>query len=411
MTRRSIQVLAGIVLLAAPAGSIVAQPRADLQAPPRFTLDVGANSVSWTAFPGALVPSPRQSGVSITPGVHLDGAGHTIDAAGSWASDPTGGGILQGSGLLSLYTPSRGLLRGEFTASANGSRLADGFASARAQGGVRVHAGAGRAGAWLGGSAGTAGYDSTWRQLRQAEAGAWLAFPAGALVLSATPTRLAFGNVSDRFTDIEAGARIVRNRAELGLAFGSRTGRSTAIAALGGASVWGTVAATIWMTPTVALTSSAGTYPVDAAMRFPGGQFVSAGMRVAFDRVGRAAVAPVASRATSTTDRRESSDAPGIDGARPALTIFSGAPGAPRTVRVVVSSAVDRVEVAGSFNNWEPVPLERTRTGEFRTTLNLPAGRHEIAVRVNGGAWMAPAGLVALRDEFGGESGVLMVDR
>ena len=48
-----------LVLLVTSAGSTLAQSRPDLMAPPRVTLDVGANSVSWTAFPGASVPSPR----------------------------------------------------------------------------------------------------------------------------------------------------------------------------------------------------------------------------------------------------------------------------------------------------------------------------------------------------------------
>lgn len=403
-----------LVLLTTSAGSTLAQSRPDLAAPPRVTVDVSANSVSWTAFPGAGVPSPRQSGVSITPGLHFDGARHTVDLVGSWASDPNGGGIVQGSGLLSLYTPARGGVRGEFTGNASGSRLADGFTSARALGGLRVHAGGSRTGAWLGANAGTAGYDSSWRRVQQAEAGAWYAFTSGAVVLTTTPTRVALDGLVDQYTDVEAGVRLVRDRAEVGIALGTRTGRSTGIVDLGGSTAWGTVATTVWMTSTLALTVSAGTYPVDAAMRFPGGRFASAGMRVAFGRGAGAtttrASAPTEAR-TDNVGRSGDTGAPRENSARPELSIAkSTGSGTTRTLRIGVPTTATKMEVAGSFNNWTAVPMTRTAAGIFSVTLDLPAGQHEIAVRVNGGAWIAPQGLVVLRDEFGGESGVLVID-
>lgn len=396
-----------LVLLVTSAGSTLAQSRPDLMAPPRVTLDVGANSVSWTAFPGASVPSPRQSGVSITPGLHFDGARHTVDLVGSWASDPAGGGIVQGSGLLSLYTPTRGGVRGEFTGNASGSRLADGFTSARAQGGLRLHAGGSRTGAWLGANAGTAGYDSSWRRVQQAEVGAWYAFPAGAVVLTATPTRVTLDEMVDRYTDVEAGVRVVRDRAEVGIALGTRTGRSTGIDDLGGSTAWGTVATTVWMTPTLALTGSTGTYPVDAAMRFPGGRFASVGMRIAFGR----GAGTSATRADDAPARTSETGASRETAARPVLSITrTTRTGTTRTLRIAVPATATKVEIAGSFNNWTAVPMTRAAAGRFRVTLDLPAGQHEIAVRVNGGAWVAPQGLVVRRDEFGGESGVLVID-
>lgn len=409
MARLGFPAAATLMLLTTPVGSIVAQPRADVQSAPRFTLDAGATSVAWTAFPGSAVPSPRQSGVSVTPGMHFDGARHSIDLVGSWSSDPSGGGIVQGSGSMSLYTPAFGVVRGEFTGSGSGSRLADGFASARGQGGVRVHASGSGVGAWLGGHTGAAGYDSTWRRVQQAEVGTWLSFPAGALVLTATPTRVALGTAADRFTDIEAGARLLRDRAEFGVALGTRTGRSAAVTALGGATVWGTVAATVWVTPMLALTGSAGTYPVDAAMRFPGGRFVSAGMRVALHRAPAATVR-VAGRSEDAAHGVAANEPSNAAAAHPALVIVS-ADGDVRTVQVVVGSDARTVEIAGSFNNWEPTPLGRSGAGEFRAIIRAPAGRHQVALRVNGGAWVAPKGMVSVRDEFGGESGIWILDR
>jgi hypothetical protein len=42
-------------------------------------------------------------------------------------------------------------------------------------------------------------------------------------------------------------------------------------------------------------------------------------------------------------------------------------------------------------------------------TLPIPAGAHEIALRIDGGAWIAPPGLTTIRDEFGGISGLLVI--
>ena len=38
-------------------------------------------------------------------------------------------------------------------------------------------------------------------------------------------------------------------------------------------------------------------------------------------------------------------------------------------------------------------------------------GLHHISVRVDGGAWGAPPGLLTARDGFGGEVGVLMIGK
>jgi hypothetical protein len=88
----------------------------------------------------------------------------------------------------------------------------------------------------------------------------------------------------------------------------------------------------------------------------------------------------------------------------------SVSPGTEGTLLVVRVSAGEsqRVEVAGSFSGWEPVPLTRTPGGwEARATLH--SGRYRVAVRVDGGPWRAPLNLGKVRDEFGGEAGLVVV--
>ena len=81
--------------------------------------------------------------------------------------------------------------------------------------------------------------------------------------------------------------------------------------------------------------------------------------------------------------------------------------GAAVTVRVQAPSSAS-VEFAGSFNDWASLPM--TRIGDtFELTVELPRGTHRVAVRVNGGEWKAPTGLARVKDELGGESGIVVV--
>lgn len=68
-----------------------------------------------------------------------------------------------------------------------------------------------------------------------------------------------------------------------------------------------------------------------------------------------------------------------------------------------------RVDVAGDFSDWDPVPLVRQGSGAWTARLRLATGVHQIALRVDGGPWVAPAGLATVTDEFGGVAGVFVV--
>jgi hypothetical protein len=80
------------------------------------------------------------------------------------------------------------------------------------------------------------------------------------------------------------------------------------------------------------------------------------------------------------------------------------------SVLVVRVAAPDSssVEIAGSFSDWQPVPVRRTETG-WEARIALPRGRYRLGVRINGGKWRAPGNLGKVLDEFGGESGLVVV--
>jgi 1,4-alpha-glucan branching enzyme len=75
----------------------------------------------------------------------------------------------------------------------------------------------------------------------------------------------------------------------------------------------------------------------------------------------------------------------------------------------VLAPDARRVEIAGDFTDWQPVPMERVPAGRWRFDVRLAPGVHQLNVRVDGGAWEVPAGLASLRDEFSGGVGLLVV--
>lgn len=66
------------------------------------------------------------------------------------------------------------------------------------------------------------------------------------------------------------------------------------------------------------------------------------------------------------------------------------------------------VEVAGSFSGWDPVPITKTPSG-WQMQVILKPGRHRVAIRYDGGAWRAPGNLGRVKDDFDGESGIIIV--
>lgn len=81
--------------------------------------------------------------------------------------------------------------------------------------------------------------------------------------------------------------------------------------------------------------------------------------------------------------------------------------GATLVVRVQAHDTL-AVEVAGDFSDWRPVPLMREGS-VWVARIPLPPGKHHVGVRANLGPWRAPRNLARVRDDFGGESGLIVV--
>jgi hypothetical protein len=80
------------------------------------------------------------------------------------------------------------------------------------------------------------------------------------------------------------------------------------------------------------------------------------------------------------------------------------------TLLTVLVNAPDSVivEIAGSFSGWDPVPITKTPSG-WQMQVVLKPGRYRVAIRYDGGAWRAPGNLGRVKDDFDGESGIIIV--
>jgi 1,4-alpha-glucan branching enzyme len=68
-----------------------------------------------------------------------------------------------------------------------------------------------------------------------------------------------------------------------------------------------------------------------------------------------------------------------------------------------------QVEIAGTFNNWAPAPLEKGADGAFHATLSLPPGTYEYRFIVDGTWVQDPANSDTVPNPYGGVNSVLTV--
>lgn len=194
---------------------------------------------------------------------------------------------------------------------------------------------------------------------------------------------------SEPMLTVLTGATMAFGRAELTGEIGGRQGSQ----AVGFAEVqhwaemWYSVVASYRVTPGTLVRAGAGGYPTDYIRQLPNGSYASLGVR--FERGKRQQV-----------DWYQPPDLPAfrVD------TIAGGA----RVIRVRAPRAL-KVELSGDFTDWTPLPMRALDGGAWELVLPIAAGTYRVSVRVDGGAWSAPPGLVPVADEFNGEVGVVVI--
>jgi hypothetical protein len=336
------------------------------------------------------------SAVTVTPRFAANGRRAAAEVYGTYSQFGSGGWSTQGALSGSLFTPiARGLLA-EVSGFAAGSTHQDDTRTGEVLANARLHSmrawgelfiGAGGGRTWVGG-----GSSSVF--LGEAGASTLLRDLTATLVL--TPTVVD----SLKYTDGQLSLSWTHTKLDLGAVLGIRAGDQ--LTALGGtARSWGSVNAVRWLRPRLALVAAGGTYPIDPTQGFPGGRFVSLSIRLATRR---------ASESQPVNAQQPQIEAPPADGL-PVVTEFAAEQTAVRAVRLKVKApGAQLVEVSGDFTSWTPVRLNPSSDGSWAVTLLMEPGKYQMNLRVNGGEWLVPPGLLSMLDEFGGRVGLLIVE-
>ncbi len=360
----------------------------DLMAQVVGAVDVGVSDVRYDGF------FPSTAG-SISPMLRLERPWALFSARGTYLRFESGRHSLQGNLAASLFTRSAGGLRGEVSGKVGASRYAAFASFSHVMVGPRVHLAGEREGAWVGGMAGRASFGQTRRPVTAFSVGTWAERLAATWLVSATVTHIG----DTVYSDIEGTAHWQRGRVEFDGVLGVRGWSRGA-----GHGVYGEATAAYALSAWLALVVSGGRYPTDPTRGSVSGRYFSATLRMT--------ALPWRSRQPVFTPRvvpRWHAPANGSDPAHVTIEVHDCRCGERVHTLLVRASEASNVEIAGDFTDWEPVSLSPGDGSKWTLTLPLPPGTFRFNIRIDGGVWLVPAGLLRLIDEFGGAVGLLTV--
>lgn len=194
---------------------------------------------------------------------------------------------------------------------------------------------------------------------------------------------------SEPMLTLGTGATVAVGRAELTGEVGARQG-SRAVGASevrSWSELWYSAVVSYRVTPGTLVRAAAGAYPTDFIRQLPNGSYASLGVRL-------------------ERGKRQQMDwyqPPEL----PAFRVDTIAGGA-RVIRLRAPRALE-VELSADFTDWIPLPMRALSGGAWELVLPIAAGTYRVSVRVDGGPWSAPPGLVPVADEFNGEVGVVVI--
>jgi hypothetical protein len=330
----------------------------------------------------------------ITPHLGIDWREAFADASATFSQFTIGGWSLQGVASGSRFLPINRQFLGEVGLLAGGSTHHDGTRTGEIVGNARLHIPTHSVEFFVGTGAGRTWDGSAWRTLVLGEAGASIGSSDRGAVITITPTTVD----SINYADLQGTLSWSTSFADIGAVVGSRIGDQLTNLS-GTARSWASVSAIRQLNRRVAISLSGGTYPIDPTQGFPGGRFASLAVRLATGRTPAPSAPPLdptglAAPSTGVTSFETRRDEQGR------MTFTVNAPGA------------QTVEINGDFTQWIPVRLTRDvgDASRWTATLSIEPGKYQMNVRVDGGQWMVPPGLLSLRDEFGGAVGLLVVE-
>jgi hypothetical protein len=342
--------------------------------------------------------SVNATAAAITPDFRFDSGRTSAEAVGTFSQFSSGGWSSQGTLSTSFFPARAGPLFLELSGFGGGSYHHDGTRTGEAIANARVHFSGDRLGAFGGGGLGTTWNVGGWRRILLGEIGAWTRYGPGSALVTLTPVAV---NDTTRYADGQLSFEGTRDRLDFSATAGYRWG-SRLPPELSGAKGWASLSGTGWLTPVWGVVAAAGTYPVDPTQGFPGGRFLSLGVRLA-------------------TARRNATILQNYDLKGPSAAVSSESSGDVAVFRVVKdpqggnvlhfhAPQATRVEMSGDFTQWAPVDLLRSPDGWWSGAVPAGAGTYQMNLRVDGGPWMVPPGMLSMKDEFGGVTGLLVIE-
>jgi len=352
-------------------------------------LDVGAAALRYadTLSTGAA---------TVTPHLLADWGSVVVEASGTYSQFTSGGGSsAQGTFAASQFFPTGHRLFFELGGFAGGSTHSDGTRTGEVLANGRIHIPGDNKEVFLGVGGGRTWDAVEWRNVLLGEVGASIDLGSSNAMVTISPTIV---NDSIKYADTQASLSRKGKVVDLGLLVGFRAGdQLTTLSA--NVRAWASASAVVWMTPRIGLVLAGGNYPVDPTQGFPGGRFASLSLRFSQQRRQD----PTSIDSAPSVSPREVKGAAVVGfvaqrGAGDAVTVRVNAPGA------------QTVEINGDFTNWTPVKLAPAPDGWWTWSLPLKRGKYQMNLRVDGGDWTVPPGLLSMIDEFGGTVGLLVVE-
>jgi AMP-activated protein kinase-like protein len=315
------------------------------------------------------------SSAIFTPELGYDSPTFTAALRGTLASLRSGGWSRQGRADVWLATPALGGMWAGIEVIGSGTSRTDHRSSAaahvvaelsRAAPTWGIGIGAGPSTGWIDGGLPVTALHSRARL--------WAQRGAATYAVNVEPTRF----LGAWFTDVSAG--IAWSSGPMSATLWGASRRS----AVYGSKWAGSGSVQFFPLPNAAIELSAGTYLPEPYEGFPGGGFVTAGVRVFSLRHPVAPATPPPTWPALVPERRGDS-----------VVVRFRMPGA------------HSVAIAGDWDGWQQHPLSPSAGGAWQGVLALPAGTYRFTLVVDGTDWVVPAGVAVRKDGRGGIVGVL----
>lgn len=332
----------------------------------------------------------------VTPHAYATWRSGFADASATFSQFTAGGWSAQGTLSGSRFIRTSRSFIAELGGYAGGSTHDDGTRTGELLANGRAHFSRGPAEFFVGAGVGRTWDGVAWRSLQLGDAGVSITSGMGSALLSFSPA-----SVDDtiNYADLQGSFDWEHGDIEVSAVIGTRFGDQLTTLSRNGTS-WASINGLRKINERLAVSVSGGTYPIDPTQGFPGGRFVSLSLRVETSRRRSAISVPPDSAAPPTVSSAPSPTAFTVTRDRgDRVLIAVGAPGA------------DLVEINGDFTNWIPLSLTRDARdqNQWSTRLPLAPGQYQMNIRINGGKWQVPPGILSMLDEFGGAVGLLVV--